>query len=67
MDRPTAFFEPLCYMVDGRQKYIPAPPAPAQMQPPQAVPDTDPFADSEYDTLMELYNRRLEHAAKLVD
>ncbi|EFO61025.1 Hypothetical protein GLP15_3066 [Giardia lamblia P15] len=69
MDRATAFFEPLCYMIDGHQTYVPAPPALVEptVQPPQAASDSDPFADSEYDTLMELYNEKLEQAAKLVD
>ena len=64
MDQATAFFEPLCYIVDGRQVYVPAPPVPVQ-QP--TVPDDDPLADSDFDALIELYNKKLEHAAKLVD
>lgn len=51
-------------MVDGQQVYVPAPPVPVQ-QP--TVPDDDPLADSDFDALIELYNKKLEHAAKLVN
>lgn len=73
MDQGAAFFEPLFYIIDGNKVYIPAPPiqptAPALIttQDSSAVPDDCLLADSDYDALMEIYNKKLEHTAKLVD
>lgn len=58
MDTSNLTLEPLSYILSGQEVRIPPPPdAPLGTFP----AELEPVDDDEYDTLMRLYNEKLEH------